>query len=210
MLDFSSFFCFKIDYKLGNVRDFAIDYRDDRYFKFDPHITPGLDGVTVFMITLESDGVITLIPPEKDVYRRATTEDVQKYSYTDDDLDILHKRGDLLCLSDKAREKLEWSNRLGIDATTKGLKQLVREKYVTKELQQANEMDNKMLQKQYEPITESHELYGSVVIGNEDIVENLDSDKDEFVLCDWWGTPKNLIPRNTEKMLITVSFGRPT
>lgn len=162
------------------------------------------------MVTLESDGVISLIPPENDVYRRATTDDIQKYSFTDQDLDILHKRGDLLCLSDKAREKLEWSNRLGIDASTKGIKQLVREKYVTKELQQANEMENNMIHDIYEPVTESHELYGSVVVGNEDIVGNLDPDIDGHVLCDWWGTPKNLIPRNKEKMLITVTFARPT
>ena len=195
---------------MGSVRDFAIDFRDDRYFKFDPHLTPGLDGVSVFMITLESDGVISLIPPSKETYRRANIEDIMKYSYTDNDLDVLHRRGDLLCLSDRARETMQWSNRLGIDAKTKGIKQLLREKHITSEMHSEQEMDNEEIRDLYEPVTEDHELFGSVVIGNEDIVENLDPDTDEYVLCDWWGTSKNLIPRNKEKILITITFGRPT
>ena len=202
---------------MGTVRDFSIDYRDNRYFKFDPHITPGLDGVSVFMVTLESDGVITLIPPQKEIYRRSNMDEISKYSYTDNDLDILHKRGDLLCLSDKAREKLDWSNRLGIDAKTSDIKRIVaRKHFVTTQIQQQNIDDkqeddnNENNNAYYEPLNEDDELYGATVVGNEDIIRDLQPDQDAYVLCDWWGTSRYLIPRNKEKILITITFSRPT
>eukprot|EP01083_Nonionella_stella_P257920 882280_1 len=193
------------DYKLGTVRDFSIDYREDRYFKFDPHVTPGLDGENVFMIALESDGVITLVPPEKEVYRRASMDDIARFSYTDKDLDILHRRGDLLCLSDTARTKYNWSIRLGIDGNTKGLKHLLKKKYVSKDVQNEEEQSEDSYW-----MTESDDLYGSVIVGNEDVVQNMPQDEDEYILCDWWGTSKQIIPRNKDKVIITITFGRPT
>ena len=203
------FFCLWIvDYKLGSVRDFSIDYREDRYFRFDPHVTPGLDGVTVFMLTLESDGVMTMIPPEKDVYRRATTDDIAEYSYTDKDMDILHRRGDLLCLSDKARDTLEWGVRLGIDARTKSLKQIVKNKYVSKKLD--DDQSGGDVGKDVGGLSEMDDLYGSVIVGNEDIVKDIDENNEQHVLCDWWGTPKQLVPRNKDKILISIAFARPT
>eukprot|EP01083_Nonionella_stella_P200936 735411_1 len=170
-------------YKLGTVRDFTLDYRDDSYFKFDPHKTPGLDGATVFMLTLESDGVITFIPPDRDIYRRANMDEISKYSYTDQDLDVLHKRGDLLCLSDIAREKLDWSIRLGIDGKTKSLKQIVKSKYVSRKIEE----DEENTEDDYGYIEENDELYGCVVVENEDIVRDMNHDETNYMLCDWWG-----------------------
>ena len=197
---------------MGTVRDFSIDYRDDRYFKFDPHITPGLDGQIVFMLTLESDGVITLIPPEKQVFRRASTDDICRYSYTDKDLDILHRRGDLLSLCDEAREKMDWSTRLGIDAKTRNLQQIVKNKWVSKNIQNDGDIagnDENFGNHRYD-IDDGNMIAESSVIGNEHIVRDLDAEQEEYVLCDWWGTPNQLIPRNKEKLLITITFARAT
>lgn len=197
------------DYKLGTVRDFSIDYRDDRYFKLDPHITPGLDGQIVFLLTLQSDGVITLIPPDKEVFRRATTDDICRFSYTDKDLDVLHRRGDLLSLCDTAREKMDWAMRLGVDAKTRNLQQIVKNKYVSRDMQQDEGQQTAQNMERYD-IDDANVIAESSVIGNEEIVKDLDAEREEHILCDWWGTPNQLIPRNKEKMLITITFSRAT
>jgi len=198
-------------YKLGAVRDFSIDYRDDRYFKFDPHITPGLDGQVVFLLTLESDGVITLIPPEKQVFRRVSTDDISRYSFTDKDLDILHRRGDLLSLCDDARQTMDWSVRLGVDAKTRNLQQIVRNKYVSRNMQDDGDRNEDVsLESERYDTDDATMIAESSVVGNEEIVQDMDAERDEHVLCDWWGTSSQLIPRNHEKLLITLTFARAT
>ena len=103
---------------------------------------------------------------------------------------------------------MDWAIRLGIDAETKSLKQIVRHKYVSKEME--NEHDENINEHHIGSIKEDDKLFGSTIVGNEDIVQQIDDENNKYVLCDWWGTSKHLIPRNKEKMLITITFARPT
>ncbi|ETO19194.1 hypothetical protein RFI_18037 [Reticulomyxa filosa] len=109
-------------YSLGAVRDVTIDFRDHKYFRLFPHKYPMEDGSNLFMLTLDSDVVLTLLPSEKDRHRRTEIFDQSLYSFTDADIDVLHRKGDLLCLSDKARLHMELAVRQGVEEPLSTLK----------------------------------------------------------------------------------------
>ena len=221
-----------IGYALGRLRDVTIDYRESGYFRLDPTVHPQEDGVTVFLLTLESDGVMTLVPDEKKMHRISDIEQISNNSWTLEDMDILHKRGDLVCLTEKARHELSYGIRQGIDADIEKLK-VVRKKQMLKK-QEMDDMDenenenerendgkegkNKMfrqaIRQQLNKIRQEEDEtinYENVFIaGNLDSLEQYNQSFEMYCLCDWWGTKSNILPRCKEKIMISLSFARPT
>lgn len=187
---------------MGSVRDVTIDFRDDCYFRSDPYVYPGLDGLNMFLVTLSSDTVLTLTPPKANVHRRSIVNQVSDESFTDQDFDILHKRGDLLSLSGRARQELEWSVRQGIDANVKQLQAITAVK-----VKNVNEDENAMNEQKLDDVEYNSNIF---VSGNSDILQNMNGDEESYVLSDWWGDKRHIVPRNKERVSIIITFSRAT
>ena len=166
------------------------------YFRVDPHIYPNEDGSNLFMITLDSDTVITLVPPSNEQHRRTNVIDIANESFTNKDIDILHKQGDLLCLSNNARHKYEWSIRQGIDGNVDELVN-IRKK-------QLNLYDESLEDQQMNDIIKNTDKY---IPANHDALNKRDND---WILCDWWGNNNQIIPRCNDRIGIYILFSRPT
>lgn len=192
------------------MRDVTIDARDEGYFLVDPHIHPKEDGATVFMVTLESDTVVTLTPKEQSrtqkFPRRKQLMDVLRKSFTPQDLDVLHKRGDLLCLSDDARYEFDWAIRQGVDASRESLLAARKQLLVSKGRIEKEQGGPEAAQ---ETEKDGKDASANVaIVANFYAMEEWNADAHEYLICDWWGNPGQLVPRCPRRLAIYISFAR--
>ena len=117
---------------IEDLRDITINYRYGGMFRLDPHIDPLADGGHVFIVGLKSDVVLTLTPDlnqlesilsssedgkQKSASKlkiRTAEEAVALRSWTDEDIDILLRRGSLLHLRGPARYEWKHAIRTGV------------------------------------------------------------------------------------------------
>lgn len=223
---------------MGGIRDVSIDFREHGYFRLDPQIHPMRDGETVFFVTLESDTVMTFIPENE--HQESDVSQISQYSWTNNDIDVLHKRGDLLCITDRCRHDMEYGIRQGLDGNIEKLQQVRKNQMLRiqdsskfasarQEMTDAirssfdinrkdkQDADSSVKRQTFWQMTQGSQFNydHSYVAANLTTFDKFNSDQNEndkqqYVMCNWWGTPENIVPRCKEKILIAVSFARPT
>lgn len=102
-------------YALGRVCDVTINYRDNHFFRLDPHVDPQGDGPTVFILGLLSDAVLTFVPPG--VKPRKDPVEIGLRSWTDQDIDVLLQKRSLCSFSGPARDSWGHAIRGGMEVT---------------------------------------------------------------------------------------------
>lgn len=93
-------------YRLGPLRDVTVNLRRSVDYQMAPHIDPPTDGPNTFVLSLQSEAVITFSPVqalEVDAMRANDAASYSVQSYTDDDLDCLVGRRSLYHMSGDAR-----------------------------------------------------------------------------------------------------------
>eukprot|EP00466_Bigelowiella_natans_P010586 jgi/Bigna1/73614/fgenesh1_pg.25_\ len=81
------------EFSLGSPRDITLNYRHSTFFRLDPHLDPELDGGNIFIIGLNSDAVLTLVPPTCNMnFALQNQERVSTRSWHPGDIDILIPR----------------------------------------------------------------------------------------------------------------------
>eukprot|EP00201_Polytomella_parva_P000008 CAMPEP_0175039652 /NCGR_PEP_ID=MMETSP0052_2-20121109/735_1 /TAXON_ID=51329 ORGANISM="Polytomella parva, Strain SAG 63-3" /NCGR_SAMPLE_ID=MMETSP0052_2 /ASSEMBLY_ACC=CAM_ASM_000194 /LENGTH=316 /DNA_ID=CAMNT_0016301593 /DNA_START=28 /DNA_END=978 /DNA_ORIENTATION=+ len=115
---------------LGKLRDVTINYRHSHFFRLDPHLDPSLDGENICIVGVDSDTVLTLCPLNYWNLTQAidmikgllTMEDERlhvrkqsKQSWTDQDVDVLVRKGGMVIMSADARWTWTHGTRLGVE-----------------------------------------------------------------------------------------------
>lgn len=102
------------------LRDITINYREYGMFRLDPHVDPLLDGNFVFVLSLHSDVVFTLTPPQS-ANHRTDIHQISFYSWSDDDIDILLKRKAIVGITKEARNPWRHGIRTGLEVGKHGI-----------------------------------------------------------------------------------------
>ena len=120
------------NFRFGKCRDVTINYRQDGFFKLDPHIDPSEDGEDVVIISIgPSPTVITFTPPVLGLQeipqtslqalaakrRRTSPADISLLSWSDADLDVLSLPRSGVVFSGAARWKWRHATRTGVAAS---------------------------------------------------------------------------------------------
>jgi len=111
-------------FAVGKPRDITLNRRENSFFKLDPHTDPVADGENIFIISLLSNSVMTIVPPGD--FTRKRPGEISLKSWTDQDIDILLRRRSMLLLSGRSRMPWKHAMRTGVQVEfeTEGKKDL--------------------------------------------------------------------------------------